>query len=85
MLEKGDYIFHHSFFDFGSWIPYLQGWRFARSDESLPGENVRPDPVHKGYNYLREIYFQVDPEYKGRFTVPTLYDVKQHRIVNNEV
>jgi putative glutathione S-transferase len=33
---------------------------------------------------LRDIYFQVDPEYKGRFTVPTLYDVKQGKIVSNE-
>ena len=31
-----------------------------------------------------EIYFQVDPEYKGRFTVPILYDVKQKVIVSNE-
>lgn len=27
---------------------------------------------------------KVDPEYKGRFTVPTLYDVKQGKIVSNE-
>jgi putative glutathione S-transferase len=32
----------------------------------------------------QEIYFQVDPEYKGRFTVPTLYDKKQGKIVSNE-
>jgi putative glutathione S-transferase len=32
----------------------------------------------------QDIYFQVDPEYKGRFTVPTLYDKKQGKIVSNE-
>jgi glutathionyl-hydroquinone reductase len=31
-----------------------------------------------------DIYFSVDPEYKGRFTVPTLYDKKQNKIVSNE-
>ena len=40
------------------------------------------DPL--GNKFLRDIYFSVDPEYKGRFTVPTLYDVKQGKIVSNE-
>ena len=61
-----------------------KGWRFATKDEKLPGENVTPDPIHEGFTHLRNIYFQVDPDYKGRFTVPTLYDVKQKTIVNNE-
>lgn len=61
------------------------GWRFAKPDEKIVGDNVTPDPVHEGFIHLRDIYFKVDPEYKGRFTVPTLYDVKQGRIVNNEV
>ncbi|EEH42010.1 glutathione S-transferase Gst3 [Paracoccidioides lutzii Pb01] len=60
------------------------GWRFATPEENLPGENVRPDPVHEGFTHLRQIYFKVDPEYKGRFTVPALYDVKTGRIVSNE-
>ena len=50
----------------------------------MPGENVTPDPIHQGFTHLRDIYFNVDPEYKGRFTVPTLYDVKQGKIVSNE-
>ena len=54
-------------------------------DENLPGENVTPDPLHPPYTHLRNIYFAVDPEYSGRFTVPTLYDNKTKRIVNNEV
>ncbi|MCJ1477721.1 S-glutathionyl-(chloro)hydroquinone reductase [Lambiella insularis] len=61
-----------------------KGWRFVRPDEKLPGENVHPDPIHPEYTHLRDIYFGVDPEYKGRFTVPTLYDIKQKKIVSNE-
>ena len=64
-----------------------KGWRFATKDDTdAPGAQVTPDPVkgHEKYTHLRDIYFQVDPEYKGRFTVPTLYDVKQGKIVSNE-
>jgi putative glutathione S-transferase len=60
-----------------------KGWRFATPDENdAPGANVTADPL--GHKFLRDIYFAVDPEYKGRFTVPTLYDVKQGKIVSNE-
>ncbi|GES60219.1 ubiquitin-activating enzyme E1 [Aspergillus terreus] len=61
-----------------------KGWRFAAPDESLPGENVTPDPLHPQFTHLREIYFADDPEYTGRFTVPVLYDKKLQRIVSNE-
>jgi|ERR1700728_3462128 putative glutathione S-transferase len=50
----------------------------------MPGDNVTPDPIHPEYTHLRDIYFATDPEYKGRFTVPTLYDKKNKTIVNNE-
>jgi glutathionyl-hydroquinone reductase len=60
------------------------GWRFATPDEKLPGENVTPDPLHDGFTHLRDIYFSVNPNYTGRFTVPTLYDKIQHKIVSNE-
>ena len=63
----------------------LEGWRFVNKDDNVPGDNVTPDPLHPDYTHLRQIYFQVDPEYKGRFTVPTLYDKKQKKIVSNEV
>lgn len=62
-----------------------KGWRFVTPDEKLPGENVTPDPLHSDYTHLRDIYFSNDPEYKGRFTVPVLYDKKTKRIVSNEV
>lgn len=60
------------------------GWRFATPEEKLPGDNVTPDPIH-GCTHLRDVYFKVSPDYEGRFTVPTLYDVKQGKIVSNEV
>lgn len=61
------------------------GWRFATPDETVPGDNVTPDPLHPNFTHLRDIYLAEDPEYKGRFTVPTLYDKKTNRIVSNEV
>ena len=50
----------------------------------MPGENVQPDPHHEGVTHLRDIYFAVEPNYSGRFTVPTLYDTKTKTIVSNE-
>lgn len=43
-----------------------------------------PDPVHSGFTHIRDIYFEQDPNYSGRFTVPTLYDKKASKIVSNE-
>jgi glutathionyl-hydroquinone reductase len=66
------------------WDMGAKGWRFATpSDTDAPGANVTADPVN-GHEFLRDVYFEVDPEYKGRFTVPTLYDVRRGRIVSNE-
>lgn len=61
------------------------GWRFATSDEKLPGKNTIPDPLHPQFTHLQEIYFSNDPDYTGRFTVPVLYDKKNKLIVSNEV
>ncbi|KAF1817474.1 hypothetical protein P152DRAFT_454065 [Eremomyces bilateralis CBS 781.70] len=66
------------------WHMGERGWRFVTPDETVPGENAVPDPLHPEYTHLRDIYFENDKEYGGRFTVPTLYDKKQKRIVNNE-
>lgn len=43
-----------------------------------------PDPLHEDVTHLRQIYFESDEDYSGRFTVPVLYDKKQKRIVSNE-
>lgn len=86
MLEKGvdlSRLFHFSLLR--SRGSNFSGWRFARSDEDIPGYNVMPDPHHSDFTHIRQLYFKVDPEYKGRFTVPILYDYKQGKIVNNEV
>ncbi|KAI4168081.1 MAG: hypothetical protein LQ343_006680 [Gyalolechia ehrenbergii] len=66
------------------WEMLEKGWRFTTSEENVPGDNVRPDPIHQGVTHLRDIYFKVNPDYKGRFLVPTLFDVKQGKIVSNE-
>jgi len=65
------------------WHMGEKGWRFATPEENLPG-NTTPDPLHEGYTHLRDIYFEQNPQYEGRFTVPTLYDKKTKRIVSNE-
>ena len=65
----------------------MAGWRFITpEDKDAPGDNTHPDPIpgHEKYTHLKDIYFAENPNYEGRFTVPTLYDVKQKRIVNNE-
>jgi putative glutathione S-transferase len=63
-------------------IPGLKenGWTFeARPD--FP--ECTPDTVN-GFHYLYEAYVASDPHYTGKVTVPTLWDRKTRRIVNNE-
>ncbi|RMZ76367.1 hypothetical protein DV738_g4967, partial [Chaetothyriales sp. CBS 135597] len=62
------------------WLMGEQGWRFVTEDEHLPGANVTADPVNPQHTHLRDIYFSVNPDYSGRFTVPTLYDKKRKTI-----
>lgn len=57
------------------------GWRFPSSDSEYPGAN--PDPLFNS-KFLHEIYFRADPDYKGRYSVPLLWDKKTNTIVNNE-
>uniref|UniRef100_A0A1X7TLZ6 GST C-terminal domain-containing protein n=1 Tax=Amphimedon queenslandica TaxID=400682 RepID=A0A1X7TLZ6_AMPQE len=54
------------------------GWRFNPAVEG-----ATPDTVN-GFSMIREVYFKVDPDYTGRFTVPVLYDKVNGTIVNNE-
>ena len=37
-----------------------------------------------GFHYLYEAYVATDKNYTGKVTVPTLWDKKTKRIVNNE-
>ncbi|KIY01328.1 uncharacterized protein Z520_02880 [Fonsecaea multimorphosa CBS 102226] len=66
------------------WHMAEKGWRFATPDEKVPGENTTPDPLHPNNTHLRDLYFAAEPNYEGRFTVPTLWDKKKQTIVSNE-
>ncbi|KAK8110241.1 glutathione S-transferase [Apiospora kogelbergensis] len=60
------------------------GWQF-------PGANG-PDDTYDGATadklfgskFMHEVYFKADPDYKGRYSVPVLWDTKTGTIVNNE-
>lgn len=56
------------------------GWEFKNESEDA---SCIPDTINQ-FRYVKELYFQSDPDYNGRFTVPILYDTKTKRIVNNE-
>lgn len=53
-----------------------EGWRFGEG----PGHS--PDPVN-GFKLLREAYEATDPGFRGRVTVPVLWDKETGRIVSN--
>jgi putative glutathione S-transferase len=53
-----------------------RGWAFRNG----PGHSE--DPVN-GFHFLSEAYRATDPNYRGRVTVPVLWDTKTKRIVSN--
>jgi putative glutathione S-transferase len=53
-----------------------EGWAFRDG----PGHST--DPVN-GFRFLREAYLATDPGFRGRWTVPVLWDKRTRRIVNN--
>lgn len=57
-----------------------------KGEADIPGENVVPDPIegHEGFTHLKDVYFESEADYQGRYTVPVLYDKKTNRIVSNE-
>ncbi|CAI6341091.1 unnamed protein product [Periconia digitata] len=64
------------------------GWRFPSGRPSAssefaeyPGATV--DHLFKS-SFLSEVYFRDDKEYKGKYSVPLLWDKKSNKIVNNE-
>jgi len=57
-----------------------QGWTFE-ANPAFP--DCTPDTVN-GFRYLHEAYTATDKTYTGKCTVPTLWDKKTRRIVNNE-
>ena len=57
-----------------------QGWTFE-DNHAFP--DCTPDRVN-GFRYLHQAYAASNPHYTGKVTVPTLWDKKTRRIVNNE-
>ena len=53
-----------------------KGWEFSLDPQGV-------DPVLQ-IRYLPEIYAETDPAYQGRATVPTIVDVRTHKVVNND-
>ena len=57
-----------------------QGWTFEANPD-FP--DCIPDTVN-GFHYLHEAYTASNPRYTGKVTVPTLWDKKTKRVINNE-
>ena len=53
-----------------------RGWRF-------PASNGGVDPV-TGARFVSDLYLITDPGYRGRFTVPFIWDTRSQRIVDND-
>jgi putative glutathione S-transferase len=58
------------------------GWQFNVKD-AVPYEGATEDKLY-GSKYMHELYFKADKDYKGRYSVPVLWDKKLNTIVNNE-
>ena len=58
-------------------ISYPDGWTFNKYEDVI---NLTGLPV----KYLRDLYLSQDPNFTGKVTVPTLWDKKTKKIVNNE-
>jgi len=52
------------------------GWAFREG----PGHSL--DPIN-GFQFLSDAYRATDPDYRGRVTVPVLWDTQSKRIVSN--
>ncbi|KAL3481427.1 glutathione S-transferase [Aspergillus californicus] len=57
------------------------GWRFPVSDDGYPGATV--DKLF-GEDYLHKVYFRADEGYKGRYSVPVVWDRETGTVVCNE-
>lgn len=54
-----------------------------RSDWAFTDDENNVDPALK-IKYISDVYFNADPEYRGRFTVPVMVDLKTKKAVNND-
>lgn len=89
LMRKLKQLDRHAQIDISVVKPYPKGndkgwpgWQF-----NVEGEDCYADAtVDKlfGSRFLHEIYFKADEKYKGRYSVPVLWDKKLNTIVNNE-
>ena len=54
------------------------GWEFSPEKKGCTADTVN------GIKYLKDIYLMSHPQYKGRMSVPVLFDKKTNKVVNNE-
>jgi glutathionyl-hydroquinone reductase len=59
------------------------GWQFNHSSNAPDHADATADHLF-GSKFLHEVYFKSDPDYKGRYSVPVLWDTHTSTIVNNE-
>ncbi|KAF2397999.1 glutathione S-transferase [Trichodelitschia bisporula] len=57
------------------------GWQFPKTVDEYHDSTT--DRLF-GSAFLHEVYFRADKEYKGRYSVPVLWDKKKNTIVNTE-
>ena len=62
-------------------LGYKKGKEGLRFTPELP--DCTPDTVN-GFEFLSEVYFKADKNYKGSYSVPVLWDRTKRTIVNNE-
>ena len=61
------------------------GWVGSRTSEGRTFDN-QPDGVDPvtGARLLDDLYRDTEPDYEGRATVPTVYDLQEKRVVSND-
>ncbi|KAK2190730.1 hypothetical protein NP493_71g01001 [Ridgeia piscesae] len=65
-------------FDVVHWLLTDKGWLF---DDSKPAATI--DSVNN-FEGMGAVYKKADPEYKGKYTVPVLWDKQMNTMVNNK-
>lgn len=68
------------------WFLDEKGWKFVTHkevDDKKAPECCFPDPISRIVR-AKDLYIHMDDDYKGRITVPILWDKRDNVIVNNE-
>ncbi|KAF4447245.1 hypothetical protein F53441_9204 [Fusarium austroafricanum] len=60
-----------------------EGWFFTDNPEAAKYGVLPKDPLY-GFDTIKQMYLKADPNYKGRYTVPALWDKKTNTMVSNE-